>query len=296
LLLPMAHAARMTRIIIQNKNKRNYIVIGIMAALIVANLLMILDFASLIDDLSFFAGEWASLFDGLAQVGAIFSANAIMVIIALIGGRVTPNFTRSYLLQSASIKDREAAANIRQFPLVEKLSIGLLVLHALLELFISQGSSYDWLISSVALTAGLVHLFRLSLWASLTSYKNPLVWILHLGYSWLVLALLIKGLSPWLALPHHLYLHALTMGAIGSYLLGMMSRAALGHTGRPLVIKPIITLAYLLVSVAAFVRVAIVFHLDFFMLGMVLSFGLWVTAFLLYLWVYTPILIRPRID
>ncbi len=272
LLLPIAQTMRITKIFIKTKSKRNFIFIAIMAALAVANILVIL--------------ELNNITSNTAMIGAIFAPNIIMITIGVIGGRVTPNFTRSYL------KQRNIKAEIRTFPLIEKLALGLLIFNAIIDLIIPHSTiSY-----TIAICAAIAHLIRFSQWQSIKTLGNPMVWVLHLGYLWLIIALFFKGTESWLELPYNLYLHSFTIGAVGIYLLGIMSRAALGHTGRKLIAYRRITIAYLLLLAAAIIRTATPFYTEFFTLGMVSTTILWVIAFGLYLWVYLPILTSPRID
>lgn len=272
LLLPVAQGIRITRIFAATKSKRNFIFIGIMGGLAIANLLVILDLNGFTQ--------------GTAQLGAIFAPNIIMITIAVIGGRVTPNFTRSYLQQKG------IANNIRSFPIIEKLAIGLLVLNALADLMVPHSSiSYG-----VALLACAVHAVRFSGWQMHKILHQPILWVLHIGYLWLILALFFKGSEALLDLPYHLYLHAFTLGAVGMYMLGIMARASLGHTGRPLIVSKTITAAYLLVLCAAIIRVTVSFYPEYYVQGMVAAIVCWVIAFTLYVWVYAPILTRPRVD
>jgi uncharacterized protein involved in response to NO len=272
LLLPVSQGIRIARIFWKSGSKRNFIFVGVMAGLAAANLLVILDLSGITI--------------GTAAIGAVFAPNIIMVTIAVIGGRVTPSFTRAYL------DKRGIKASIRIFPLLEILAIGVLVLNAVLDLITPQST----LAYSVALIACVLHALRLSQWACMKTLGNPMVWVLHLGYLWLVVALFLKGAEGWLGLPYHLYVHAFTIGAVGIYLLGIMSRAALGHTGRKLQASKPIALAYLLVFAAALIRVVTPFYPDIFVQGMGLTTALWVLAFSLFLWVYAPILTSPRID
>lgn len=124
----------------------------------------------------------------------------------------------------------------------------------------------------------------------------PIVWVLHVGFAWLPVSLAIKSATLFgAAIPATAWLHALTVGAMASMIIGIMSRAALGHTGRPLVTPGPVVVAYWLLTLAALSRV----------FGPMLAPGslwltiaglLWCLAFLLYLFVYAPILVRPRID
>jgi uncharacterized protein involved in response to NO len=122
-------------------------------------------------------------------------------------------------------------------------------------------------------------------WGTRYTFRTPLLWVLHLGYLWIPVGLLMR---PWTPLGTH----ALTAGAIGSLTLGMMSRVSLGHTGRPLQASRAAALSFLLVTAAALVRVAgpllqIPYHLN--------TAGiLFAGAFLLFLVGYTPVLLGPR--
>lgn len=272
LLLPILHGTHITRILMGTKQKRNYIFIGIMTMFVIANSLFILEFNNLTSN--------------TAQVGGLFIANIVMVMIAIVGGRVTPNFTRSWL------RTQNIEENIRSFPWIEKMAIGSLIVNATLELFIPDSSP----VYAVALFAAVVHLIRFSQWNSLKTLYNPALWVLHLGYFWLIASLFLKAFEGWLNLPYHLYLHAFTVGAVGSYMLGIMSRAALGHTGRALSVSPPITTAYLLILAATLIRIATPFYPEYFVEGMVSTIALWSAAFALYVWVYAPILTSPRVD
>ena len=122
--------------------------------------------------------------------------------------------------------------------------------------------------------------------------------MLHLGYGWIVASLFLKGaaeafgwLSPAAAL------HGLTIGAIGTMTLGVMSRAALGHTGRAIVAAPALATAYALVSAAALTRMFGPTLLpDWYSGAMIVSGSLWIVAFGVFAALFWPVLTRPRID
>ena len=85
----------------------------------------------------------------------------------------------------------------------------------------------------------------------------------------------------------------ITLGAIGLMILSMMSRVSLGHTGRLLVVRSVISLAFLLMLMAAISRFVLsVFNLH--PLAWVVSACLWSIAFALFCVVYFPILTQPR--
>jgi uncharacterized protein involved in response to NO len=124
------------------------------------------------------------------------------------------------------------------------------------------------------------------------------VWSLHLAYAWLPAGLAMKAIylltgATW---TEH-WLHALTVGAAASMILAVMTRAALGHTGRPLVAARPIVVAYILLCLAALVRVfsPSLATVEYRWTVMVAG-TFWVAAFALFMMTYTPILMRPRID
>jgi uncharacterized protein involved in response to NO len=124
------------------------------------------------------------------------------------------------------------------------------------------------------------------------------LWVLHLGYAWLVIGLGLKAASLLLhAAFADRWIHALTVGAFTTMILAVMTRASLGHTGRPLVAPRSIPLAYLLVTFAAVIRVLgpVLLPLRYDIL-IALSGGLWITAFSIFVWIYAPILLLPRYD
>lgn len=124
----------------------------------------------------------------------------------------------------------------------------------------------------------------------------PIVWVLHVGYAWLVVSLALKAgwifaAVAWTAN----WLHALTAGAFGTMILGVMTRVALGHTGRPLRVSPPIVVAYVLVTAGAALRVAApAFAPDYYLHALTAATIVWAGAFVVFLVVYLPILLAPR--
>jgi len=160
---------------------------------------------------------------------------------------------------------------------------------------VSPGS---WLAGIVALAAALFHAVRLAGWNGHRTLREPIVWVLHAAYAWLPVGLLLKagwllGGFTWAAF----WMHALGAGAAATMVLAVMSRASLGHTGRPLRVSPLMSLSYLLLILAAAVRV---FGPAWLPLGypatILLAGCLWIGAFAVYILVYTPILLQPRVD
>lgn len=208
------------------------------------------------------------------------------VLLALIGGRVTPSFTRNWLIK------RGATALPAQ---TSRFDVGVVVLTALgAAAFVAAPDSR---ISGVLLAlAGGANLIRLLRWRGLAVRSDPLVWILHLGYAWLGLGLIGQGagaLEPAIV-SRSAGVHALTVGAIGVMTLAMMTRATLGHTGRSLETGPLTVALYGLANLAAVVRVSAALWPAQSPLLLVLSASAWSAAFGLFLFVYGPMLAGPR--
>jgi uncharacterized protein involved in response to NO len=124
-----------------------------------------------------------------------------------------------------------------------------------------------------------------------------MLWVLHLGYGWLALGLGLTAAAAWLPTLVMPAVHALTVGALGGLTLGMMARVALGHTGRPIQATPVIIAAFVAINLAAIGRAFLPLLLPAYYLSLLMvAGGLWSLAFLLFLFHYTPILLRSRID
>jgi uncharacterized protein involved in response to NO len=207
----------------------------------------------------------------------------VLFIMAVMGGRVIPMFTNNGI----------PGANARRNPFVEKLALGgVLVLLGADLLQLPHG-----VIAALALAVALAHAGRLYLWQPWRTVATPLVWILHAAYGWIVISLLLRSVAAIGLVAEPLAVHALTIGAIGGMTLGMMTRTARGHTGRPLTVDGFEVACYVLVQLAALVRVfgGMVFR-DGYLATIIVSGLCWSAAFALYAVRYWPILSRTRVD
>ncbi|MGC5699007.1 NnrS family protein [Pseudomonas sp. NFXW11] len=217
-----------------------------------------------------------------AVLAAIWLVAAIM---GLIGGRVIPFFTQRGLGRSEAVAP---------WPWLDWL---LLVGSALVALLYASGLALTpspWLGLLFAALAG-GHLLRLWRWHDRGLWRVPLLWSLHLAYAWLALACL--GMALWhagVALNPSLAVHCLTIGAMAGLILAMIARVSLGHTGRPLQPPAGMTLAFILINLAAVCRVLLVPWLP--LAGLWLAGLCWALAFALYAWRYGPMLLQPRVD
>ncbi len=261
------------RALIGGGSRRNLVFLPVLAVLLIANLLVHLEILGLLDG-------------GMAR-GHLLALDTILLLITAIGGRIVPAFTTN-VLRNAGVEPLP-----RSHKPLEIAVIAAMVFLLLADLIV-PGSLF---VGALAGLAALAHALRLAGWRGSETLDRPILWILHLGYAWLIVGLALKAaalLGGWLS--EVTALHALTVGAIGSMTIGVMSRAALGHTGRELVAPPAIVAAYVLISLAAVIRVAGPALLPAHYNGaMVLSGIAWMAAFAVFSVVFWPILTRPRV-
>jgi uncharacterized protein involved in response to NO len=163
----------------------------------------------------------------------------------------------------------------------------------LAELFLADSL---WPAGFAALAAG-ANGIRVAGWYTHRFWRMPLLWVLHLGYGWIVVGLLLKAGAGLGVVPPQFTIHAFTVGAIGVLTIGMMARVSLGHTGRPLNIGTAMALAFGLLNLAALARGLLPIFFPLWFPQLILASGaLWSAAFLIFVIIYAPILAQPRID
>lgn len=268
--LPLLAAMVGPGIMLRN-GRRNGVMVLILLLLAAVNAAVHFDGLGL-GDLS---GAWA------LRLGiAIF---ALMV--SIIGGRIVPAFTLGGMRMAGTPIEIEPS---RPIEIGAVLSLAAVALATLFRL-------PDIVLGSVATLAALLNLLRYLRWQGWLTWRVPLVWVLHLGYGWLILGLALNAAAQLAAVPESAGIHALTAGTFGTMILAVMSRAALGHTGRQLLADRITTFAYVLVTAGALLRVVAPFaeaeaHL------IAVGGMLWSGGFLVFTLRYLPILTRARPD
>ncbi len=272
LAFPVALAVIVAREIIAARNRRNMPIIAPVIVLGAANLLV---------DLSMEG------FATLAGYGWRAALAAILILMSVIGGRIVPSFTRNWLVK------RKAAGLPAAAGILDRGSLG--ALHAALVIWVFFPQT---LITGIALLTGAaINLWRLLRWRGIATRSEPLLLILHLGYGWLVLGVGVLGVSTLdVAFPLNAAIHTLTVGAIGTMILAVMTRVTRGHTGRDLSADAPTSVTYGLVMLAAIVRISAEFTVDRRETLLVLSAALWIGAFALFALHYGPLFIRPRAE
>jgi uncharacterized protein involved in response to NO len=196
---------------------------------------------------------------------------AAILLIAIVGGRVVPSFTRNWLTH------RDPSRLPSPFGRFDMVSIA--VTAAALLLWVSLPASV--VTGAALLAAGAAQTVRLIRWAGYRTWRDRLVLILHIGYGFVPLGLVLSGLSALFpTLPASAGIHTWTAGAIGTMTIAIMSRASLGHTGRALVASKFTQMIYALVVGGAFLRICAVLKPEFSAALIPVASIAWVGAFI----------------
>lgn len=231
--------------------------------------------------------DHAANLDLVAQgVGARLALAVIAMLLALIGGRIIPSFTRNWLVKRGEIRLPASFGGL------DKAALAATAIGVTTWLAAPESSAAGVMLAF----AGVLLAVRLARWQGQRTAREPIVLILHVGYAWLAVALLLLGGSVLFGtLPQSAALHALTAGAIGTMTLAVMTRASLGHTGREIVADKVVVAAYAAVTAGAALRVAAPLSGDWYAHMLVCGGALWSAAFLLFAVRYAPILWGRRV-
>ncbi len=268
LLLPLV-AAILISVLLRAGNRRNLPLGALLLLLTLAN--------------AAFHGAVIGVVD-IAPVRALHAGLALVVMIeCVIAGRVIPAFTMSAL----------PGVKLQAPPALEKATLATTALGlALWVLAPPNGFT-----AAVLGLAALLHALRLWRWQPWRTRARPILWVLHAAYAWLPVGLLLLALAQTDVVGVSAAVHALAVGATGGLIIGMVTRTARGHTGRPLQASRLEVAAYLLVAGAAVLRVLMPLlapaHLAVWLAAAATA---WAAAFALYLFVFAPWLLAPRID
>lgn len=222
------------------------------------------------------------LTDTTARAGMLLMLDGVLLLILMISGRVLPFFTEAVLACSECTRNR----------LVEAATFVTLV-----GMMAADVAGWPVAAGVMALAAALVQAVRVGGWYKPGIGALPILLVLYVAYAWVIAGLVLKGLGGFGLLAPSLALHALTIGVVGGFTLGMMARVALGHTGRMMQSARLTNAGFLLLNLAALIRVFPPMLLPgHYNLWVVLSGLLWIGAFAAFVWVYAPILVRARVD
>ena len=255
-------------------SRRNYAFPALLGVLALANLLTHLGAM----------GAWP----GVAPAGLRLGVGVVVVLVSTLGGRLIPLFT------DAALKRSGVARAVSRVVWADRAAGPLLA-----AFFLADTAWPDSpLCGALALAAAATLCLRAKGWGLRDALRDPLLWSMHVAYLWIPVGLVVLAATAFSDLvTRSLALHALTVGAIGGMILAIMTRVALGHTGRPFRAPRGIALAYGLVLAAALARTLLPALLPAATNAMLLASGaLWIVAFAIFLAIYTPFLMAPRVD
>ncbi|MBP8308458.1 MAG: NnrS family protein [Burkholderiaceae bacterium] len=266
LLLPLV-AALLGAVLLRAGNRRNLPLVALLMLLSVAN--------------AAFHLAWLDLIE-IPAIRALHAALALIVLItSVMGGRVIPAFTMG---ATPGLKLRPARR-------LEPVVLGTSAV-ALAWWVLAPPGPWGALAFGAAAAA---HAMRLAGWQSRVTRGRPILWILHVSYAWLPIGFALLGLAQAGLVAPSAGVHALAVGAIGGLTLGMMTRTARGHTGRPLSVTALEVTAYVLVLAAAVLRALVPLAAPQ-PIVLIAAAAAWSSAFALYLWVFVPWLTSTRLD
>lgn len=221
---------------------------------------------------------------GAAAYGIRIGIAAVVVMVILIGGRIIPSFTRNWLSRN---NPGRLPASFDRFDIASVVVAAA----ALLAWCIAPTSHGTGL---ALIFAGLLQVGRLARWAGDRAWRDPLVLVLHVAYAFIPLGFVLVGTAAFEWLPASAGIHAWTGGAFGAMTLAVMSRASLGHTGRPLAATAATQAVYALVFLATFARICAALE-PRFDTALLHAAGLaWTAAFIGFAAAYWQVLTRPR--
>lgn len=258
------------REVIAAGNRRNYKVAAVISVFAIAGLLF----------------AWPGGGAGLQDIAIRLGLAVLAVLLTLVGGRITPAFTRNWLKargeEGPGPETRLDMAGLVLTPVAAALWVAL---------------PYEHLTGVMLVLAGLVAGARLVRWKSLSVTAEPLLLTLHAGYAWTAIALVLLGLHAlapaWV--PRDAGLHALGGGAIGVMTLSVMTRATLGHTGRALKAGVAVSAMLLAINMSALLRVVSPWLEGLYGYGLMVSGALWTIAFAIFLALSAKPFFRPRL-
>ena len=263
-------AAAASREIIAGRNWRNLMVVSLVAILLAGNVAFHLE----------------AHFNGQADMSIRVGVAVVVLLISLIGGRIIPSFTRNWLVRE---NPGRLPVPFGRFDMIVVLT-GALALCGWI-------AAPDHRATGAALAlAGLLHLVRLTRWAGERTLRERLLMILHIGYVFVPLGFLLNALAAFDIVPASAGIHAWMAGGAGVMTLAVMTRASLGHAGRPLTASPATQAIYAAIVIAAVTRVCAAIHPAYGEALLHVAAFAWMFAFFGFALAYGPLLlgVAPR--
>jgi uncharacterized protein involved in response to NO len=260
--------AATAREIIAGKNWRNLRVIAMVTLLLAGNIAFHLE----------------AHFNGSAEYGARIGIVAIVLLLAVIGGRIIPSFTRNWLVRE----------NPGRLPVPFARFDVAVVLFSAVTLALWTAQPVGRMTAAALTAAGVLHIVRLARWAGDRTWRDRLVLVLHIGYVFVPLGFLLAGVAAFGMVPADTGTHAWTVGAAGTLTLAVMTRASLGHTGNALNASAMTQAIYAVVVIAALARICSSLEPAWSELLLHVSAFAWVAAYFGFAASFGPLLVGAR--
>lgn len=253
--------------LIKSRNKRNFIFLGLLTIL--------------------FASDAVFLLFGQSRSALYVALMMVLTMVSLIGGRIIPAFTVAALRRRGFMVVQTDQYRLDMAAIISLIGVAL-------SLILTPAG---WVLGCIAAVSCALHAVRMRHYHSFKALSDPLLWILHAGYFWLVIGLGLLSLTGFGVLDIPAVIHSLTVGCIGSMILGMICRVTLGHTGRDLKVGRITAFSFVLIQIAAIIRVLGPMLIPEFKSDFIITAAvIWSLCFGLYLLVHGRMLFLPRPD
>lgn len=209
----------------------------------------------------------------------------VIGLILTLGGRVIPFFTERGV-------GYEVKLHNPKWPTLSGLLIFLVFFIS--ELFL-QNQTITGITAAILF---IIYSIRLFGWYTPGIWKKPLLWSLHIAMLFINVGFLLFALSAFFGISKFIAIHAFAYGGIGIITLGMMTRVALGHTGRNINEPPeVVKYLFIAIILGAVSRVFFPMLLpDLHNIWIIISQVFWLIAFILFVKAYAPILLNIRAD
>ncbi len=229
----------------------------------------------------------------VTQATLLFGFYLIIGIVLIIGRRVVPMFIERGIYPNGTV-----AKQVKNSIWLDRLNFIGFFCFMLVDVFFKHVTSYAYLLTMTALLVAIVNLWRLKNWHLAEIWSRPLLWSLWLSFMGIAIGFLLFAVQPWLNFNHSLAFHAVALSGIGLLTLSMMSRVALGHTGRSIHHPPKLVVGIFICMILAWLaRVGLPFLLpEYYLLTVAISQGFWLLAFFIFCLTYFKILVTTRED
>jgi len=208
---------------------------------------------------------------------------AYTLLITIVGGRILPSFTRNWINQFGRT----------DFPTPYNRFDSTAIIAGAIALLCWAIAPFSIVAGILGAIAAVLNAIRLIRWRGWTTWKEPILLVLHIAYAFVPLGFAAIALGV-IGLSQVAVIHIFAIGTISLMMLAVMTRASRGHTGRKLQASRTTIIGYALLVLAALVRpMADIFpdHSDPILMAAAVT---WVLAFGVFAFEYAPFLCAER--